>query len=146
MRSLSKYFIVAVAVLATGLVSSSVRANNVLVGNFTLPHATQWNDTVLPAGDYTFKLSRTQSNADLLVVQGAKQTVSVFVYGESACETCREASLNLEVRNDHRFVNSLELAGFHVNFKVAKPAGAAGEELVKTPKATEQVAVHVASN
>ncbi|HEV7968250.1 MAG TPA: hypothetical protein VGP19_11805 [Candidatus Acidoferrales bacterium] len=145
MRSLSKAFIVAVGLLAIGLASSSAGANDVLVGNFTLPHSTEWNNTVLPAGDYTFKVARTQTNADLLMIRGAKQSVSLYIYAESACTTCQSSSLNLAVRGNNRVVTSLDLTGFHVNFKVRQSA-AEGEEMSRVPASTEQVAVHVDPN
>jgi len=147
MRLLSKLFVVAVGLLAIGLGSSSARADEALAGKFTLSHPTQWNQTVLPAGDYTFTLARTQiKNVNLLVVNGAKQKVNLFVYGEWACENCRTASLNLAERGDQFAVTSLEMAGFHVNFKVRQPTGARGEELAKKPQPSEQVAIHVDSN
>jgi hypothetical protein len=143
MRYLSKAFVVAVCLLAVGLSSSPASAADVLAGKFTLTHATQWNDTVLPAGDYTFRVARTVTNADLLTVHGAKQAVNLYIYNESACRTCQTASLNLAVRNDNRVVTSLDLPGFHVNFKVRQSAAEKREELAKTTAPSEQVAVHV---
>jgi hypothetical protein len=118
MRYLSKILIVAVGLLAIGGISSSVRANDMLVGSFTLHHPTQWNKTLLPAGTYKFKLVRTQTDANLLVVSGEKQSMDIYVFAQSACETCRNAGLTLEVQGDHRAVTSLSLPGFHVDFSV----------------------------
>jgi hypothetical protein len=143
MRCLSKAFVVAVCLLAVGLSSSPVPAADVLAGKFTLPHATQWNDTVLPAGDYTFRIARTLTNADLLMVHGAAQAVNLYIFNESNCRTCQTASLNLAVRNDNRVVTSLDLPGFHVNFKVRQSAAEKREELAKTAAPSEQVAVDV---
>jgi len=142
MRCLSKAFVVVVCLLAVGLSSSPVPAADVLAGKFTLPHATQWNDTVLPAGDYTFRVARTLTNADLLMVHGI-EVVNLYIYNESTCRTCQTASLNLAVRNDNRVVTSLDLPGFHVNFKVHQSAAEKREDLAKTPASSEQVAVHV---
>jgi hypothetical protein len=147
MKYPSKAFVVAVGLLAIGLLSSSVRANDVLVGKFTLPHPTQWNNNVLPAGDYTFRVARTQTNANQLLVRDAnQQVVNLFIYSQSACESCRSASLNLAVRNDDRVVTSLDLPGFHVNFKAHESAAERKEQLAKTPMPSEQVAVHVSTN
>ena len=145
MRNLPKVFVFVFGLFALALSGLSVRANNVLVGSFTLPHATQWNNTVLPAGEYKFKVARTQTNADVLVVHGAKQSLSLYIYRESACETCRSSSLNLEVRGNNRAVSSLELSGFHVKFK-AQPSASEKEEMSKIPASNEQVAVQVDSN
>jgi hypothetical protein len=146
MKYSSKAFVVAVGLLAIGLLSSSVLANDVLVGKFTLPHPTQWNKNVLPAGDYTFRVLRTQTNANQLLVRDAnQQVVNLFIYSQSACESCRTASLNLAVRNDDRVVTSLDLPGFHVDFNAHESAAQRKEQLAKTPLPSEQVAVHVAT-
>ncbi len=142
MKSLSKAFVVAAGLLAIGLFSPAVPAPDVLVGKFTLPHTTRWNDTILPAGDYTFRVARTMTNADVLKVRGANRVMDLYIFNESTCEKCRHASLNLAVKNDSRVVTSLELPGFHVNFKVRQSE----EAFAKNPSPSEQVAVHVNSN
>jgi hypothetical protein len=145
MRNISRLFVVTASLFIVGLVSPSARANDALAGKFTLPHRTQWNSTVLPAGDYTFTLARTQiKDVNLLTVQGAKQKVKMFVYGEWACQTCQAASLDLAVRDNQFAVASMNMAGFHTNFKLRQPVG--GAELVKSPQSSEQVAVHVDPN
>ena len=146
MRYLSKALIVTVGLLLIGILSSSVRANNLLIGAFTLPHPTQWNNTVLPAGDYTFKLDRTQTNTNLLSVRGAKQTLEIFVFAQPACETCRTGALKVAVQGDNRIVTSLDLPGLHVNFKVHESAAEKAERLARTSSPSEQVAVRVGSN
>jgi len=142
MKSLSKAFVVAAGLLTIGLFSPAVPAADVLAGKFTLPHATRWNDTILPAGDYTFRVARTMTNADVLKVRGANRVMDLYIFNESTCEKCRHASLNLAVKNDSRVVTSLELPGFHVNFKVRRSE----EAFAKNPSSSEQVAVHVNSN
>jgi hypothetical protein len=144
MRYLSKAFVVVIGLLAIGALSSSVRADGSLVGKFTLHHPAKWNNTVLPAGDYT--LFRTERNADLLFVRGAKQTLYVPIFGKSDCKTCQSGSLSLAVQGDNRFVTSLEMAGFHVGFKVRQSPAERGEELGKVLAASEQVAIHVDPN
>jgi hypothetical protein len=141
MRYLSKALVVAIGLLAIGALSSSVRADNSLMGKFTLHHPAKWNNTVLPAGDYT--LSRAQTNANLLLVRGEQQALQVFIYSKSDCKTCQSGSLNLVVQGDNRFVTSLDMAGFHMNFKVRQSPSERGEELSKVPAPSEQVAIHL---
>jgi len=147
MRTLSKFLVVAVGFLAIGLFSSSASANSgALAGTFTLAHSTQWDKTMLPAGNYTFYLTRTQTeNVNLLEVRGEKQKVTAFVRGEWACETCENAKLYLAAQGNQFAVTSMDVAGFHATFKVRQSAGAR-EELAKMPKQSEQVAVHVNPN
>ena len=145
MRYLSKAFVIAVGLLAIVLLSSSIRANDVLVGKFTLPHPTQWNNTTLPAGDYTFSVARGQADTKVLSVHGAKQALTMLIFAQSACETCRNGALKVAVQDDNRVVTSLDLPGYHLNFKVRQSAAERGEELAKTPMPSEQVAVRVAT-
>lgn len=148
MRHLSRFLLIMFSLFVIGLASSAVRADEALAGKFTLTHSVQWDNTVLPAGDYTFNLSRTQSkNLNLLEVRGAKRKVSLFVRGEWSCETCQHAAIYLSLQGDHHYaVTSLDMAGFHANIKVRQLMGVQGEELAKTPATTEQIAVHVNPN
>ena len=146
MRYLSKVFTVAVGLLAFGVLSSSVRANDMLAGTFALTSPTQWKNTVLPAGDYTFTLVRTQSDTHLLSVRGEKKVLDILVFAQSTCETCRSSALKVAVQGDNRAVSSLELPGFHMNFKIRQSAAEKGEDLAKAPARSEQVAVRVARN
>jgi hypothetical protein len=145
MRFLSRVFVVAVGLLAIGLVSSLVLAKTLLVGTFTLSHPTQLKNAMLPAGDYTFKLAGTQTDTNLLTVRGAKKTVDIMIFAQSACETCRSGALKVAVQGDNRAVTSLDLPGFHVDFKV-RQSTAEREESSKVPASMEQVAVHVNAN
>jgi hypothetical protein len=145
MRSLPKVFVVMVGFFAMSLLSSAVRANDmVAAGKFTLAHTTQWNNTVLPTGDYTFRLDRTLTNTDMLVVRGAKQTLTVMINSQSPCASCQGGSLSLAVQGDRRVVTSLQLAGFRVNFKVRKSTDS--REFANVPERSEQVAVRVNAN
>jgi hypothetical protein len=146
MRTLSKAFVIAVGLLAIGVLSSSVSGNGVMIGSFTLPHTTQWNNTVLPAGDYTFSVARGQADTKVLSVRGAKQDLTILIFAQSACETCRTGALKVAVQDDNRVVTSMDLPGYHLNFKVRQTAAERGEQLAKSPMPSEQVAVHVSTN
>lgn len=146
MRYLSKALVVAFGLLAIGGIFSSVRANDMLVGSFTLQHPTQWNKTVLPAGTYKFKLIRTQTDANMLVVTGEKQSLDIYVFAQSACETCRNAGLTIEVQGDHRAVTSLRLPGFHVDFSVRGSLVDAKAQSDHVTAYSEQIDVRVNPN
>jgi len=143
MQYLSKLFVIAVGLLALTVLSSSLYANDVL-GTFTLSHPTQWNDTMLTPGDYTFRMTRTQTNANVLMIRGEKQTFNWFIYPEPACNTCQRSGLNLEMRGENLVVTSLDLMGFHVDFKTHESAKE--RELGKNHVRSEQVAVKVNPN
>jgi hypothetical protein len=145
-RSLSKVLVIAVGLLAFGLSSSSAGANDVRTGKFSLPHPTRWNNAVLPAGNYTFKLKSTKSNAETLVIHGSNLTMSFLVYPDSACANCQDATLNLAVRGNDRIVTSMDVAGFRMTLN-PRPSAAAGEqEAVKSQEQSEQVTVQFDPN
>lgn len=146
MRNLSKVFVIAVGFLAIGVLSSAVGAKTLLAGSFTLTHSTQWKSTVLPAGNYTFSLAHDTTDTNVLKVRGVKTGLDILVFAQSACDSCQTGALKVAVKGDHRVVTSLDLPGFHVDFK-NRQAKAEGEERVnKSVPATEQVAVQVNSN
>jgi hypothetical protein len=120
MRTISKALVVAVGLLSLGLLSSSVAANNLLVGEFKLTHPTQWNGSTLPAGDYQFKMTRTETDVNMLVISGEKHTLSVMVFAQSACESCKTEALRMSVQGEKRIVTSLDLPGYHLDFKAPK--------------------------
>src|SRR5271169_4107853 len=145
MRYLSKFLVVAVGLLAIGGISSSVRANDMMAGSFTLRHPAQWNKTMLPAGTYKFKLIRTQTDANMLVVSGEKQSMDIYVFAQSACETCKNAGLTIEVQGDHQVITSLSLPGFRVNFSARGTLVDAKAPVDNATPYSEQIDVRVNS-
>lgn len=145
MRYISKILVVAVGLLAIGGMSSTVRANDMLDGTFTLNRPAQWNKTLLPAGTYQFKLVRTQSDANLLVVSGAKQSMDLYVFAQSACETCRNAALTIMVQGDHRIVTALSLPGFHLDFSARAALMDAKAQADSSTPYSEQIDIQVGS-
>ena len=146
MRFFTKFSFFAVAVMAIGLFSSAARANDLLSGGFTLSQPTRWNDALLPAGRYQFRLIRSNSDSNILLVQGAKQSFTALVYTPSICKTCGSGSLNLSTRGTNPVVTSMDLAGAHVNFNIRQSAREREEQLAKnrsqSQKPTEQMVVH----
>jgi hypothetical protein len=146
MRSVSKIFAIAIALLAIGATSSAVLANNEMAGSFTLNSPTQWKNTVLPAGEYRITLARTDTDKNLLKVRGQKKALDILVFAQAACGTCSNAALKLSVVGNNRVVTSMDLPGFHMDFNGNRSAAQKEEMSRKAPAATEQVAVQVNSN
>jgi hypothetical protein len=146
MRNLSKALVVAVGLFSIGVSSSSVLANNALVGSFTLSESTQWKNTTLPAGKYTFKMARLKDDVNQLSVSGKNKNMNILVYAQSECEACRKGALQVEVQGDNRVVTSMELPGYHMNFNGNKSAAEREKQMSKAPVSSEQIAVHVDSN
>jgi hypothetical protein len=146
MRSLSKALVIAAGLVVIGTLSSAVSAKTFLAGTFTLAHPTQWKNTVLPAGNYTFRMARTQTDTNLLSVRGGTKTLDVLVFAQSACATCQNATLKIAVRGDSRVVTALDLPGFHVDFDGRRSPAEKEQQLGKNAVPSEQAAVHVDSN
>src|ERR1700730_5633376 len=155
MRNLLKTFVVTVGLLFIGVLSSSVSANEIpkpvvgndkVIGLFTLAHPTQWNNTILPAGDYMVSMTRGLADKNVLSVQGAKQGFTMFVSSQSACKTCTKVALNVAVQDDTRVVTSLDLPGFHLNFNNHQSVSEREKRLVETPATFQPVVAHPATN
>lgn len=150
MRSTSKLSFLAVALLAIGFLSPSVRANDLLTGGFSLSEPTRWSNTMLPAGQYHIRLVRIQSDTNLLQVQGEKQSVVLLVPAQHICVNCGSGSLNMTMRDGNPAVASMDLAGMHVNFNTNLSAREREEMMAKnrqqSQKPSEQIAIHTDPN
>jgi hypothetical protein len=144
MRYVSKALVIA-GLLAVCMLSSTIRADEAMIGSFKLTHPTRWRGEVLQAGDYTFKMTRKQSDVRLLRVSGPKRTLDVLVFAQSACETCRKGKLTIAVNGENQVVTSLELPGYHVDFNSSWSKAEREEQARKSP-ASEQIAVQVNQN
>jgi hypothetical protein len=143
MRHVSKALIITMGLIAVSLLSSGVRADDLTIGTFKLPHPTSWKGMMLPAGDYTFKLANSQSDVRVLTVQGekSKKTLNMLVFAQAACQNCRKSELTLAVNGDNRAVSSLELPGYHVDFRNSWSSAEREQMARKTRMTPEQVAV-----
>jgi hypothetical protein len=149
-RFFTKFSFFAAALMAVALLSSSVsvRANDLLTGRFTFTQSTQWNNTLLPAGTYTFQLRRTLSTSNLLVVRGEKESVSMLVGSPTLCGNCGDGSINMVSLGDLNVVTSIDIAGLHENFQIRKSAREREEEMAKNNQkpSSQQIAIQVDPN
>ena len=140
MRFVSRKFAILAGLLAVGALSAGVRADDMFTGSFKLEHPTEWKGQMLQAGEYEFKLARTQSDVHVLMVHGGKQTLNVLVFAQSECKTCRNGQLTLGVDGDNRMVRSMDLPGYHVDF-TADWTNSQRVQARKSKASSEQVAV-----
>ena len=94
------------------------------------------------------KLARTETDTNVLQIQGKTRTLEIMMFAQYACTTCKNGALNLDVAGDNRIVTALDLPGFHVDFTPGRSSSEKERQLAKTkPVAkTEQVAVQVNPN
>jgi hypothetical protein len=142
MRYISRALVIAFALLAVGMLCSSASANNFLAGTFTLNRPAQWNGTTLPAGEYQFKLTPGQNDTNMLIITGGKQTLSVLVYAHNACESCKTVTIKMTVQGDSRVVTSMDLPGYHLDFKKPRMENAQ-EASADTSSWVEQISAQV---
>jgi hypothetical protein len=147
MRFLVKASLVAAGLFAIGALSSNVSANNAMSGTFTLSQPTEWKNNMLPAGNYTIHMARSDSDTSVLRVRGPKQAPSfnIMVPAQAACESCKSGALKLAMQGKTRAVTSMDLPGYHMDFQLGQPMGDR-REMGKAPAASEQVAVHMDQN
>src|SRR3974390_2895060 len=118
MRNISKALVVAVGLLSIGVSSQTARANSDHeVAAFTLSHPTQWNSVKLSPGYYTLSLAPGSSSAKVLEIHGAHQALQILVFPQSACGKCQLGNVNLAVQGDKRVVTSVDLHGYHLDFR-----------------------------
>lgn len=145
MQNRWKALVCAFALSAAAALSSSVSANqDMLAGSFTLSQPIQWKNTELPAGNYTIKLSRTQSENNRLSVRGQNKALDMLVFAQSACNNCKNSAINLQ--DGSRVVSSLDLPGFHVNFNPQVSAAEREQQARKNAPKPQQVAIQVNQN
>jgi hypothetical protein len=141
MRNLHRALLFAVGLLV-GFASSTAFAGPTVIGTFTLSRPAQWNGTTLPAGDYQFRMAPTQSDTNMLIVTGSKQTLNVLVFAHNTCESCKSVALKMTVQGDNRIITSMDLPGYHLDFKMPH-AENAKETVSDSSSWVEQVNVKV---
>ncbi len=112
-------------------------------GEFTLPHAAHWGKTVLPAGDYSFRVT-ANGPTSIVTVRGNKQSAFVMTAGVYPCDACTGSELILINRKGERTVQMLRLAQAGIVLYYA-PRREVDEALAQAPEATERVGVKVAA-
>ncbi|HET9400106.1 MAG TPA: hypothetical protein VFO34_04060 [Candidatus Acidoferrales bacterium] len=142
MKSKSRLCSFAIFALAVAFSASAAHAQTYATGKFTLEHQTQWNNVSLPAGNYTFQVEDTVTNAKVIRIRGDHQTTQVMMYPNR--DASNRSEMTLEVRNGYRYVTSFELPGFAAGFRVQKTA--AEKESVASNSQSEHISVQTAAH
>jgi hypothetical protein len=105
--------------LSPGLAAAQQRESE---GKFTLPCTTYWGTAVLPAGTYTFSLSRVTKNVDILDVRGGKSFKVMAIVDPDYAN--KENALEVRRSGGSAVVTNMHLAegGININFRVAPVA------------------------
>lgn len=139
-----------IATLAlTGLFSGTAHAREVIAKDapFTLPWATIWGDTVLPAGNYTLSVVRLSGGRDqdyTVTFAGTNIKKTVLVMRRQGSDVGTSSMLVTESRGDIHFIRALHLpfAGLVLTFPEPKAYRAI---LAKSPEVLQSVPIQVAA-
>jgi hypothetical protein len=116
-------------VLTTLISVAGANAQAVFEGNFTLPHAVRWGQTMLPAGDYSIHFSSFHSPA---TIQSSDGKIAAFLpMGARQDSESGPSSLSIVTRGNERSVASLNLPQSGISLVYTPMTKAERETLAK---------------
>jgi hypothetical protein len=132
---------VAIGLVAFGIGASRTVAQVAFRGSFTLPYEVHWNNSVLPAGDYTFTLQSTRWPARM-ILQGPNGSTFIQAMAISDHNTSQHSTLTVQRRGGARFVRDLYLADYGRSLSYWEPKVPTNEKLLSQgPTTTEHVLI-----
>lgn len=100
-----------ILVLATAWLTVGVASAETVVGTFTLPCEVRWENTVLPAGEYSFSINPAEGPAPLITIRGENQAAMIHPSrGVSIRNVSSRSVLILVRRGQTGTVQALHLA------------------------------------
>jgi hypothetical protein len=126
MKAIRRFSFVRISALlltAFGLSTPIAFAQSSMQGTFTLPTEAHWEKSVLPSGEYSFKVE-ILSFGPLVTVHSLDNKLAAMFLARSTSETSESATqdLVLESRSGEMFVSSFRLGtmGIALNYAVPK--------------------------
>ncbi len=133
--------LVAAGLLSIGLGASASQAQTVYNGSFTLDHSIRWQNSTMPAGDYTFSVASTSRNQPITVT-GPDGSVFQLPMVVSNTKISEKSVLKLEWRGEDMYVRELDLGQVGLSFGYRVPKATADDKLLaKAHTGTEQILV-----
>jgi hypothetical protein len=133
--------VVAVGLLSIGFGASASQAQAIYKGSFTLDRSIRWQNTTMPAGDYTFTVASTSRNQPVTVTgpNGGVFQLPIFVEN---IKTTEKSVLKLEWRGEDMYVREMDLGQVGLNFRYRVPKADANDKLLaKANTGTEQILI-----
>jgi hypothetical protein len=121
--------LVGVGLLSIGLSASASQAQAVYKGSFTLDHDIRWQQSTMPAGDYTFIVQSTSRSKPILVT-GPGGTVFQLPVVTSLGKIGESSVMKLEWRGNVLCVRELDLAEVGLNIRYHLPKATANDKLL----------------
>lgn len=133
--------ILALASSAVFLCAIPVTAQTAYQGSFTLPHEVRWQNIILPAGAYTFKM-KSVAAPSLLIIKG--KTGSYFITAVVADDqVSQDSALILESRGGRSAVRAFRMAGLNRTLRYRVPKAPEDAEVAQLPATRESILVAV---
>jgi hypothetical protein len=103
--------------------ASAQNGRTMAQGHFTLPYEVHWKSTVLPAGDYTFRLQGT-SSWTIVGLQGPNGETRIMALAIDTEASKESSKLKIDHRDGIDYVQDLYVAeaGLHVRYEEPKPS------------------------
>jgi|HubBroStandDraft_6_1064221.scaffolds.fasta_scaffold00135_2 hypothetical protein len=123
MKSNRSYFIAlaSLSFLALASFCSPVKAQTAAYqGSFRLPYEVTWQNSQMPAGEYTFTME-SKAFPSRVVVQGPNGTIFVSAIGLSDEHSSDNSELSVETRDGKHYVRDLYLAELDLHFRYSVP-------------------------
>lgn len=141
MKSLRNHMLVIASFALAAVCASAIpaAAQDVCKGSFTLPHEVRWQNSTLPAGDYTFEM-KSLGVPSLITVKGPDgyHFISALVADEKASE---QSMLIIENRGNSSAVRELRLAPIGRSLRYAVPKAPKEVEVAQGPTTREEILV-----
>lgn len=139
-QSLKAVRILVLALLATGL-SAGLACAQQYVGKITLPVKTHWGNTVLPAGEYSFKLDAS-SPSTVRIYRGSKGAAMVMTTGGIAQDATISSSELDGIREGGVLrVRTLRLAEVHLALFYPQARGESQFLAQNSPELVQRIAI-----
>ena len=125
---------------------SAQTARTMAQGHFTLPYDVHWQSSLLPAGEYTFRLQGTSSwtVVGLQGPHGQAQIIALAIDSEASNEPSK---LKIENRDGVDYVHDFYVAEAGLHMRYAPPKIPRGERLLaRRQAAPERATVAMSDN
>jgi hypothetical protein len=133
--------VVAVGLLSIGFGASASQAQAVYKGSFTLDHGIRWQNSTMPAGNYTFTVASSTRN-EPVTVTGPDGTVFQLPIVVANTKITEKSVLKLEWRGEDMYVREMDLGQVGLNFRYHVPKATANDKLLaKANTGTEQILI-----
>ena len=125
MNSIRKFAYAAVLTLSALNFAPGLASAQDAAGTFTLSHEVHWQNTIVPAGKYRFKIE-SNGPADRLTLQRLSGSGGGFVMLVAGTEDSKPSDLSRLVvvsRSSESFVSAMQLPQFGMTLHFTVPAG-----------------------